>query len=118
VPLLLLVVAMASVGSHMPARYRHYSLLHCSVVEPGQSLCYSVPTGQTEKSGEAEEAGAHSGDKVDERVGQRGAAIHLGHQRPRNIPLKDKYLRLPSLFSRASRSQALVPREKAQFTFR
>lgn len=117
-PLLLLVVAMASVGSHMPARYRHYSLLHCSVIEPGQSLCYSVPRGQAEKSGEAGKAGAYSDDQVDERAGQWGAAIHLGHQRPRNISLKDKYLRLPSLFSRASRSQALVLREKAQFAFR
>jgi hypothetical protein len=36
--LLLLVVGIASIGSHMPARYRHYSLLHRRVIEPGESL--------------------------------------------------------------------------------
>jgi len=36
--LLLLVVAIASIGSHMPARYRHYSILHQQVIEPGESL--------------------------------------------------------------------------------
>jgi hypothetical protein len=38
VALLLLVMGIASVGSHMPARYRHYSFLHRGVIEPGQSL--------------------------------------------------------------------------------
>ena len=42
VALLLLVVGIASVGSHMPARYRHYSFLHRGVIEPGQSLGYPV----------------------------------------------------------------------------
>ena len=42
VALLLLVVGIASVGSHMPARYRHYSFLHRDVIEPGQSLDYPV----------------------------------------------------------------------------
>jgi len=42
VPLLLLVVGIASVGSHMPARYRHYSLLHRGVIEPAHSLGHSV----------------------------------------------------------------------------
>lgn len=32
VPLLCLVVVLGSVGSHMPARYRHYSLLHGCVI--------------------------------------------------------------------------------------
>ena len=32
VPLLLAVVALASIGAHMPARYRHYSVLHRRVV--------------------------------------------------------------------------------------
>jgi hypothetical protein len=32
VPLLVAVVVVASVGAHMPARYRHYSLLHGRVV--------------------------------------------------------------------------------------
>ena len=32
VPMLLLVVVLASVGSHMPGRYRHYSFLHGRVV--------------------------------------------------------------------------------------
>jgi len=36
--LLLLVVAIASVGSHMPARYRHYSLLHGRAIAVGESL--------------------------------------------------------------------------------
>ena len=36
--LLLLVVVIASVGSHMPARYRHYSFLHRRVVQAGESL--------------------------------------------------------------------------------
>ena len=42
VALLLLVIGIASVGSHMPARYRHYSLLHRGVIEPAHSLGYSV----------------------------------------------------------------------------
>ncbi len=33
-PLLLLVVAMASVGAHMPARFRHYSVLQRRVLLP------------------------------------------------------------------------------------
>ena len=32
VPLLILVVILGSLGSHMPARYRHYSLLHGRVL--------------------------------------------------------------------------------------
>ena len=36
--LLLLVVVIASVGSHMPARYRHYSFLHRRVVQAGEKL--------------------------------------------------------------------------------
>ena len=36
--LLMLVVVVASVGSHMPARYRHYSLLHGRVVQTGEGL--------------------------------------------------------------------------------
>jgi hypothetical protein len=42
VALLLLVVGIASVGSHMPARYRHYSLLHRRVIEPGESLHHTI----------------------------------------------------------------------------
>jgi len=34
VPLLLAVVALASIGAHMPARYRHYSILHRRVLLP------------------------------------------------------------------------------------
>lgn len=33
VPLLILVVILGSVGSHMPARYRHYSLVHGRVLD-------------------------------------------------------------------------------------
>ena len=40
---LLLVVGIASVGSHMPARYRHYSLLHRRVIGPGEALRYKIP---------------------------------------------------------------------------
>jgi hypothetical protein len=32
-PILLAVVAIASVGSHMPARFRHYSLLYRKVIK-------------------------------------------------------------------------------------
>ncbi len=38
--LLLLVVGIASVGSHMPARFRHYSFLHLRVIGPGEPLKY------------------------------------------------------------------------------
>lgn len=37
-PLLLVVVVLASVGSHMPARYRHYSPLEGRVVQTGELL--------------------------------------------------------------------------------
>jgi len=36
VVLLLLVVAVASVGAHMPARFRHYSLLSGEIEEPAR----------------------------------------------------------------------------------
>ena len=36
--LLLLVVGIASVGSHMPARFRHHSFLHRRVIGPGEPL--------------------------------------------------------------------------------
>jgi len=38
VPLLLLVVGIAAVGSHMPSRFRHYSVLHGRVMVPGEPL--------------------------------------------------------------------------------
>ena len=38
--LLLLVVVIASVGSHMPARFRHYSFVHRRVIGPGEPLKY------------------------------------------------------------------------------
>lgn len=34
VPILLAVVAIAAIGSHLPARYRHYSLLQGRVIKP------------------------------------------------------------------------------------
>ncbi len=41
VPILLAVVALASIGSHMPARFRYYSILHGEVIRgrggPGTS---------------------------------------------------------------------------------
>lgn len=37
-PLLLLVVVIASVGSHMPGRYRHYSILQGRIVQIGEAL--------------------------------------------------------------------------------
>lgn len=43
--LLLLVVVVASVGSHMPARYRHYSFLHGRVVQAGERLRITMPEG-------------------------------------------------------------------------
>lgn len=33
-PILLAVVVLGSVGSHMPRRYRHYSLLYRRVIDP------------------------------------------------------------------------------------
>lgn len=33
-PILLTVVVLGSVGSHMPRRYRHYSVLHRRVIDP------------------------------------------------------------------------------------
>lgn len=44
--LLLLVIVIASVGSHMPARYRHYSLLHRRVIERGEPLRRRSRSGQ------------------------------------------------------------------------
>ena len=44
--LLLLVVVVASVGSHMPARYRHYSFLHGRVVKAGEGLRITMPEGK------------------------------------------------------------------------
>ena len=41
--LLLLVVVIASVGSHMPARYRHYSFLHRRVVQTGEKFGMASP---------------------------------------------------------------------------
>ena len=38
VVLLLLVVGIASVSSHMPSRFRHYSFLHRRVIGSGESL--------------------------------------------------------------------------------
>jgi hypothetical protein len=35
VPILLLVLVLASVGSHMPRRFRYYSLVHRRVLEEG-----------------------------------------------------------------------------------
>ena len=37
-PLLLLVGAIASVGAHMPGRYRHYSILQGRIVQIGEAL--------------------------------------------------------------------------------
>lgn len=42
VVLLLLVVVIASVGSHMPSRYRHYSILHRRVIMAGEPLYPAV----------------------------------------------------------------------------
>ncbi len=38
VPLMLAVVVIASVGSHMPGRFRHYSIPHRRVIAVGASL--------------------------------------------------------------------------------
>ena len=40
--LFLLVVGIASVSSHMPARFRHYSLLHGRVIVPGEPLGHGL----------------------------------------------------------------------------
>jgi hypothetical protein len=44
VALLLVVVVIASVGSHMPARYRHYSVLHRRVIGMGEPLHHAIPS--------------------------------------------------------------------------
>jgi hypothetical protein len=62
VALLLIVVAIASVGSHMPARYRHYSLLHRRVIGP------DVPLRRAGRSGPVKAAPlARVGDRVKAR---------------------------------------------------
>ena len=33
VPILFVVIVLASVGSHMPARFRYYSIVHCRVLD-------------------------------------------------------------------------------------
>lgn len=43
VPLLLAVVAVASVGAHMPARYRHYSLLRRRVLDVQTAVAGEPP---------------------------------------------------------------------------
>ena len=50
--LLLSVVVIASVGSHMPARYRHYSLLHGHVVQAGEILRTTPSRGEVLGGGE------------------------------------------------------------------
>lgn len=42
-PLLLAVVGVASVGSHMPARFRHYSLLRRRVLEASELTAAGLP---------------------------------------------------------------------------
>jgi hypothetical protein len=44
--LLMVVVVVASVGSHLPARYRHYSVLHRRVIGPEESLRPAVVPGR------------------------------------------------------------------------
>ena len=46
--LLLLVVGIASVGSHMPARYRHYSFLHGRVIGAGEPFLPALPRAEPE----------------------------------------------------------------------
>ena len=41
---LLLVVLVGSVGSHMPARFRYYSILHGRVLVDPQKVAIDVPT--------------------------------------------------------------------------
>ncbi len=52
-PLLLLVVVIASVGSHMPARYRHYSFLERRVIEPGEALYCAILSSRPEAAAAA-----------------------------------------------------------------
>lgn len=51
VPLLLAVVALASIGAHMPARYRYYSVLHRRVleVEPRLLIAQASPAKNREQ---------------------------------------------------------------------
>jgi len=43
VPILVLVIVIASVGSHMPARFRYYSLLHGRVLDESENATVSKP---------------------------------------------------------------------------
>jgi hypothetical protein len=47
VPLLVFVAILGSVGSHMPARYRHYSLLHGRVLSNHATNPQPRPTPDT-----------------------------------------------------------------------
>lgn len=60
--LLLLVVVIASVGSHMPSRYRHYSVLHRRVIEAGEPLRPTLPSVNPEGTvvGAFERTGPHN----------------------------------------------------------
>ena len=43
VPILVVVIVIASVGSHMPARFRYYSFLHGRVLDESGSAATSKP---------------------------------------------------------------------------
>jgi hypothetical protein len=55
VPILLTVLAIASVGSHMPSRFRYYSFVHRRVLDPGRrtSSAAGGPSGEQRAGGAA-----------------------------------------------------------------
>ena len=58
VTLLLVVVVIAPLGSHMPARHRHYSFLHCRVVQAGETLPLGSSTKQVLDNADAHQCEA------------------------------------------------------------
>ncbi len=50
VPILAVVMVIASVGSHMPARFRYYSFLHGRVLNESENAAASKPANGTQQS--------------------------------------------------------------------
>jgi hypothetical protein len=63
-PILLVVVAIGSVGSHMPARFRYYSVIHRRVIRCGSGpglAQWAADSIERERRGEHESENAASG---------------------------------------------------------
>lgn len=49
VPILVVVIVIASVGSHMPARFRYYSFLHGRVLDESGNAAASKPSEESKE---------------------------------------------------------------------